>query len=262
MLPVLDAFIVKHNVTTSTIVADAAMLSDALLEQIVARGMTYIVAARLASASDQLVDQVCKRLVKKDGRTVRVQSPHGEMVCAFSSKRYKKDKATHKKELAKATLLVAKGESGKRAKFVKGGKQGYLLDALRIARTERLLGIKGYCTNIPKDKLDNKTVIARYHDLWHVEKAFRMAKSDLATRPIFHFKETAIRVHLLICFIALIMARMIEQRTATSLRTTVDALWKVTDATLYHPLTQKRTTIRANIPDRTAQILRKLKTPY
>lgn len=262
MLPVLDAFSAKHNVTTSTIVADAAMLSDALLGQIAARGMTYIVAARLASASDLIVDQVCKRLVKEDGRTVRVKSPHGDMVCSYSGKRYKKDKATHEKELAKARMLVAKGEPGKRAKFVKGGKQGYVLDEQRMARAERLLGIKGYCTNIPRSKLDNKTVIARYHDLWQVEKAFRMAKSDLATRPIFHFKETAIRTHLLICFMALVLARMIEQRTGMSIRAVVDALWKVTDATLYHPQTQKRITIRANIPDQTVQILRKLEMPY
>ena len=262
MLPVLDQFMAKHDVTTSTIVADAAMLSSTLLQQVVARNMTYIVAARLASSSEELVDQVCKRLVKKDGRTVRVKSPHGDMVCAFSSKRYKKDKATHEKDLAKANLLVAKGEPGKRAKFVKGGKKGYTLDVQRVKRAERLWGIKGYCTNLPREQLDNKTVIARYHDLWHVEKAFRMAKSDLAARPIFHFKEVAIRVHLLVCFIALVMARSIELKTGLSIRAVVDALWKVTDATLYHPTTQKRITIRSNIPDQTEQILRKLKTPY
>lgn len=262
MLPVLDDFSAKHNVTTSTIVADAAMLSETLLGQIVARGMTYIVAARLASASDKIVDHVCKRLVKEDGRTVRVKSPHGDMICSFSSKRYKKDKATHEKDLAKAKLLVARGEPGKRAKFIKGGKQGYVLDEQRIARTQRLLGVKGYCTNIPRAKLDNKNVIARYHDLWHVEKAFRMAKSDLATRPIFHFNEVPIRVHLSICFMALVMARMIEQRTGMSIRAAVDEIWKVTDAALYHPLTQKRITIRANIPAQTVQILRKLGMPY
>lgn len=262
MLPVLDQFVAKHNVTTSTIVADAAMLSSTLLEQIVARKMTYIVAARLANASDQLLDLICKRLVREDGRTVRVKSPHGDMVCSFSSKRYKKDKATHEKDLAKAKLLVAKGEPGKRAKFIKGGKQGYALDLQRIERAERLWGIKGYCTNIPRTILDNKRVIARYHDLWRVEKAFRMTKSDLAARPIFHFTEDPIRIHLLICFMALIVARAAELRTGLSIRAVVDALWTVTDATLYHPMTKKRLTIRSNIPIQTQTILRKLKVPY
>lgn len=262
MLPVLDQFMAKYKVSNSTIVADAAMLSSKLLEQVVARRMSYIVAARLASASDQLLDLVCKRMVREDGRTIRVKSPHGDMICSFSSKRYRKDKATHEKDLVKAKLLVAKGKPGKRAKFVKGGKQGYALDVQRIERAERLWGIKGYCTNIPRAMLDNKRVIARYHDLWQVEKAFRMTKSDLAARPIFHFTEEPIRIHLLICFIALIVARAAELRTGLSIRAVVDALWKVTDATLYHPMTQKRITIRSNIPEQTQKILRKLNVPY
>ena len=262
MLPVLDAFVAKHGVEAPTVVADAAMLSSSLLQELQKRGMYYIVAARLGSSSQELVDQVCKRMVRKDGRTMRVSSPHGDMVCSFSSKRYRKDKTMHEKELAKAKLLVAKGEPGKRAKFVKGGKQGYLLDKDRIKRAERLPGIKGYCTNIPKGKLDNRSVIARYHDLWQVEKAFRMAKSDLATRPIFHRNETAIRTHLLICFVALVMARTIETRTGLSLRGFIDSLWKVTDATLYHPPTKQRLIIRAPVPDEAQKILRKFKVPY
>jgi len=257
MLPVLDAFIAKHGVETPTVVADAAMLSNTLLAQLQGRKMSYIVAARLAGSSQEVVDQVCKRLVKRDGRTVRVASPHGDMVCSYSAKRYRKDKVMLEKDIAKAQLLIAKGEPGKRAKYVTGGKKGYALDKDRIKRAKRLLGIKGYCTNIPKDKLDNRTVIARYHDLWQVEKAFRMAKSDLGARPIFHGAETAIRTHLLICFVALIMARAIETRTALSLRNVVDALWSVTDAILYHPQTKERITIRSHIPSETQKILRK-----
>lgn len=262
MLPVLEAFMAKHKVETPTVVADSAMLSDPLLKQVAERGMSYIVAARLASASEDLVNLVCKRIVKKDGRTVRVSSPHGDMVCSYSTKRYRKDKAMHEKDLAKAKNLIAKGEPGKRAKFVTGGKKGYVLDNQRVERTKRLLGVKGYCTNIPKDKLDNRAIIARYHDLWQVEKAFRITKSDLAARPIFHRVEPAIRTHLLICFIALVMARSMELRTQRSLRNCIDALWKVTDATLYHPETPKTITIRSNIPDETGQIMRKLKVPY
>ena len=171
--------------------------------------------------------------------------------------------AAFDKALAKAELMVAKGQSGKRAKFVKAGsKDSHQLDQERIERARRLLGVKGYCTNIPEQELDNASVIARYHDLWRVEKAFRMTKSDLAARPIFHFTEDPIRIHLLICFMALILARAAELRTGLSIRAVVDALWTVTDATLYHPMTNKRVTIRSNIPIQTRTILRKLKVPY
>jgi transposase len=224
--------------------------------------MSYIVAARLGNASNDLAELVCKRLVKQDGRTVRVAGPNGDLVCSYSAKRYRKDKVMHEKDLAKAERLIAKGEPGKRAKFIKGGSKVYEMDIDRINRAKSLLGIKGYYTNIPREQLSNKEVITRYHDLWQVEKAFRMAKSDLGARPVFHRMETAVRTHLLICFVALMMAKAMELRTKRSLRNCIDALWKVTDATLYHPETQKRTTIRSNIPLETRQILRKLKVPY
>ena len=163
----------------------------------------------------------------------------------------------HEKDIAKAQLLIGKGEPGRRAKFIKGGKKVYVLDEDRVRRAKRLLGIKGYCTNIPKQKLDDRSVIARYHDLWHVEKAFRIAKSDLAARPIFHRAGTAVRTHLLICFAALIMARVIGTRTSLSLRNVIDLLWTVTDATLYHPQTKERITIRSQIALDAQQMLRK-----
>ena len=263
MLPVLDAFIAKHGVETPTIVADAAMLSAELLKSITDRGMSYIVAARLANAPQGIIDQVCKGLGQQDGRMIRVPSAHGDMVCSFSAKRYKKDKHTHEKALAKAELLISKAEPGKRAKFVKTkAKDGYELDKDRVQRAQHLLGVKGYCTNIPPAQLDNASVIARYHDLWHVEKAFRMAKSDLASRPIFHFNATAIRVHLLICFLALVMARAIEMRTGVSLRQTIDALWKVTDARLYHRATKQQTVLRSVMPKQTETLLALLGGPY
>jgi Transposase DDE domain len=263
MLPVLDAFIAKHKVSIPTVVADAAMLSQDLIKQIEERKMFYIVAARLAGSAKAVVEQVNAALGQQDGRTIRLPSPHGDMVCSFSAKRYKKDKHVLEKALEKAELLVGRGEPGKRAKFVKSkAKEGYVLDQDRIQRTRQLLGVKGYCTNIPEDRLDNASVIARYHDLWHVEKAFRMAKSDLATRPIFHFQQTAIRVHLLICFIALTVGRAIELRTGRSIRHVVDALWAVTDARLHHPATGQGAVIRSPIPGQAREILAALGLSY
>lgn len=263
MLPILEAFIAKHGVSTPTVVADAAMLSQALLKEVTQRGMSYIVAARLANAAPAMVDQVSTALDQQDGRTIRLPALHGEMVCSFSLKRYKKDKHTLDKAIAKAELLVDKGEPGKRAKFVKAqAKDGYKLDNERIERARQLLGVKGYCTNIPDKQLDNVSVIARYHDLWQVEKAFRMAKSDLATRPVYHFEQQAIRVHLMICFIALAMARALELRTGVSLRQNIDAIWQVTDARLHNPITGQRNILRSPLSDQAIKILASLGMSY
>lgn len=263
MLPVLEAFIAKHGVSTPTVVADAAMLSQDLLKEITQRGMCYIVAARLANAAPALIAQVSKALDQQDGRCIRLPSLHGDMVCSFSTKRYKKDKHALDKAIAKAELMVEKGEPGKRAKFVKANtKEGYRLDQEHIERARQLLGVKGYCTNIPQKQLDNASVITRYHDLWQVEKAFRMAKSDLASRPVFHFEQRAIRVHLLICFIALAMARAMELRTGVSLRQNIDAIWRVTDARLHNHITGQRTVLRSPISEQAIKITTSLGMSY
>ena len=264
MLPVVRSFMARHQVQDLAVVADAAMLSQNLLEVLRKESIHYIVGARLANAPPTLIERVSQTLDQRDGAIVRVPSKHGDMVCQFSPKRYKKDHAIMQQQLAKAQTLVARGEPGRRAKFVSHNKsdKGYAIDQALLQKTTRLLGIKGYCTSIPEEKLSNEGVIARYHDLWHVEKAFRIAKSDLATRPIFHHSQQSIHAHMAICFAALIMARSIELATSASLRQVVDALWKVTDATLLDSTTNEIITLRAPIPDPTKAFISALSVSY
>src|SRR5262249_42855726 len=52
--------------------------------------------------------------------------------------------------------------------------------------------------------------LARYKELWHVEEAFRVAKSTLRARPIFHWKSGRIKSHVLLCFMTLFFERFLE----------------------------------------------------
>jgi transposase len=264
MLPVLRAFMARHRVEGMAVVEDAAMLSDAVLEELRAEGLHYIVAARLANSSPKLIAQVSEALRGCDQAIVRLPSKHGDMVCQFSAKRYKKDQAILQQQIAKAQALVARGEPGKRAKFIAHASKGkgYRLNEKLVERTTGLLGIKGYCTNIPREQLDDASVIARYHDLWQVEKAFRMAKSDLAVRPMYHRTRQSVHAHLAICFAALIMAKHIEMTCRASLRTVMDSLWRVTDAQLIDTVTQERYTMRSPTDLRTSQFLIALGVAY
>ena len=67
-------------------------------------------------------------------------------------------------------------------------------------------------------------VIGSYHDLWHVEQSFRMSKTDLAARPIFHHQREAIEAHLTIVFAALAIARHLQDVTGLSIRRIVQTL--------------------------------------
>ncbi|MEK7855376.1 MAG: transposase, partial [Acidobacteriota bacterium] len=179
-------------------------------------------------------------------------------------KRFRKDKAELEKQIAKAETLVGKGEPGKRAKFVtrKDGKDAYVLDERLVAKTKLLLGLKGYHTNIPETRLSDQEIIDRYHDLWHVEQAFRMAKSDLVARPIFHHKAEAVRAHMVVCFVALAIGKHMEIATGLSLRRVMDGLWSVTDAAIIDTTTGEKFTLRSEPDEQTRKILKKLRLSY
>jgi len=61
-------------------------------------------------------------------------------------------------------------------------------------------------------------VIGAYHQLWRIEKSFRMSKHDLRARPIYHHKRESIDAHLTIVFAALAIGRLVEDRTGWSIR--------------------------------------------
>ena len=155
---------------------------------------------------------------------------------------------------------MKKGEPGKRAKFVmqKEGENAYALNDALVEKTKCLLGIKGYYTNIPETKFTNKEVVARYHDLWNVEASFRMAKSELVARPIFHHKEDAVRAHMVVCFVALAVGRYLERVTGLSMRGVRDILWGVTDAQIFDTVTKETITLRSEPNEGAQSILKKL----
>ena len=69
-------------------------------------------------------------------------------------------------------------------------------------------GLKGYITNT---RLPKKEVIGNYSQLWQVEKAFRISKTDLRIRPIYHRLKERIEAHICICFTAYAIYKELER---------------------------------------------------
>lgn len=101
-------------------------------------------------------------------------------------------------------------------------------------------------------------VITSYHDLWHVEQSFRMSKTDLRARPIFHHTKDAIEAHLTIVLTALAINRYLYHTTGTSLPKIVRTLKPLQNITIAiaghkitaHPqLTPDAIKILTKIPD-------------
>ena len=80
--------------------------------------------------------------------------------------------------------------------------------------------------------MDGAAFIAAYHDLWQVEASFRMTKSDLAARPVFHHEREAIEAHLTIVLAALAVSRYLQNRTGISIRKLVRTLRTARSATI------------------------------
>ena len=89
-------------------------------------------------------------------------------------------------------------------------------------KTRALAGVKGYVTNLAAPKPE--FVMGAYHQLWQVEKSFRMSKTDLRARPIYHHKRDSIEAHLTIVMAALAVSRWLERETGLSIRKLVQTL--------------------------------------
>jgi transposase len=79
------------------------------------------------------------------------------------------------------------------------------------AKTRALAGWKGYTTNLTT--ASPEFVIDAYHQLWHIEKSFRMSNHDLQARPIYHHIRESIEAHLSIVVAALAVSHWVEHQT-------------------------------------------------
>lgn len=268
-IPVISGFKKKYAIDALTVVADAAMISLDNVEKLKEHQLSYIVGGRIANLKLSEMKMVAnaligeapdeKELAKKDGRSTRIETERGLLICDFSFKRYKKDKREMEKQIQKANLLLTKHVGIKRAKFLKNRdkkKTAQVLNTALVERTKRLLGMKGYYTNLHKEA--DTTIIAHYHNLWHVEQAFRIAKSDLAARPLYHFKRQTIEAHILICFMALAVAKHMELKTKKSIKQITQQLRSITEARIKNKLTGEIVVFREELSDEIEQLWKTL----
>ena len=96
-------------------------------------------------------------------------------------------------------------------------------------------------------------VISSYHDLWHVEQSFRMSKSDLAARPIYHHLKDSIEAHLTVVFTALAVAHDLQARSGWSIKRIVRGLRPLQQVTI--TLAGQQLHAEPAIPDDIAELL-------
>jgi transposase len=130
-----------------------------------------------------------------------------DLVVHYSATRARKDRSDRLKQIEKAKRFMLKPLKKNLKFLIKKGFDNFEMNLEMIRKAEALEGLKGYYTNL---NIPNNNIVETYSNLWKIEYNFRVTKSDLALRPIYHYKEDGIKLHLLICFVALAVSRKIE----------------------------------------------------
>jgi hypothetical protein len=262
IVPIVKQFQDRHGLADMVVVADAGMLSAGNLAALDEANLRFIVGSRAVKAPGDLAShfrwhgdafadgQVIDTLTPRDRRGTpgggdndpRVKAepvwaperhPRSwRAVWAYSAKRAARDTKTLTLQENKARAVVAGEKSARTPRFVKTANGAAELDEASLARARRLVGLKGYVTNIPAEVMPAAEVIASYHDLWNVEASFRMSKTDLRARPLFARTRDAIEAHLTVVFTALAVSRAVQDQTGLSLRRVLHALRPLRSATV------------------------------
>jgi len=252
-IPMIESLIQEHNIASLTVVADAAMISQNNVDQLIVRKLHYIVGARLGNLSQKLIKQIQQNLNRKDKSTTKISTDRGDLICSFSQKRYRKNKYETEKQIQKAKEAINNPGKRKRLKFLTTKNTKPVLNEKLISKSKLLWGIRGYYSNVPSNS--NEQIISQYKQLWQVEKSFRIAKSDLQTRPIYHRKTKAIKAHILICFMALSIAKYMEIKSGFSVKKCINILKSVKDAKIKNQLGQI-ITLRSEVPENVDSLLK------
>lgn len=235
MLPCMQEIIASHQSKDFIVVADSAMVSSKNMDDLENMELKFIVGARLGNVSQNIFDQVI-RTPHLDGSSARFDLGRGRvLIVGYSTKRANKDRTDRNKQKARAQYALQNPATiTKRYKFLKKlGKAGWELHQTNLEKAERLEGLKSYVTNA--GHLSNEEIIGKYAALWQVERSFRISKSDLKARPIFHTVREKIEAHIAIVFAGLAMARFVEMTTGKSLEKVIDLLDQVKEVILRDP---------------------------
>lgn len=216
MLPVLDAFKSKYNLKQLVIIADSGLLSSQNTEELQSKGYEFILGARIKNENKAIKEKILS-LDLKNGQSAVIDKDGLKLIITYSDDRAKKDKYNRDKGLRKLEKQIRSGRLSK-ANINNRGYNKFLnlkgeitvsIDKQKIEQDSRWDGLKGYLSN---SQLTKNQIIENYQYLWQIEKAFRIAKSDLKIRPIYHRLQRRIEAHVCISFVAYKLYKELERQ--------------------------------------------------
>ena len=241
LIDILKKFQKKFNIKNRPIVvADRGMLTDKNIAYLEENGYKYILAYRIKNTTDALKEKIANLVFVNDGdiKSINISKDikidknksnkskkenlqiNQRVIVTYSSSRAKKDKKTREKALKKIEEKLGGKNITKSdlklsyyAKYLDMDKScdvKYKINQDKVILDEKLDGIKAFVTN--DFNLTPHDIISHYQNQYKVEEAFKISKTDLRIRPIYHRLENRIKAHILISFVAYAVYREFERR--------------------------------------------------
>jgi transposase len=216
LIPFIENISNKFQLNRPVVIADSGLLSKRNIEALENNGYKYILGARIKNEKSSIKQQILNQNYS-DGDILSFPKDNNKrLLVSYSVKRAKKDAYNRERGIKRLEKKVKTGKLTKSSinnrgynKFLKlDGEINIGIDYSKVEQDKNWDGLKGYITNT---NLSNKEVIDNYKDLWYIERAFRMSKTDLRIRPIYHRLKERIEAHICISFVAYAIYKELER---------------------------------------------------
>jgi transposase len=216
LIPFIQKFEIKFNLAKPIVVADAGLLNSENIESLESKGYSYILGARIKNESNRIKQQILS-LKLEDGKNSVIKKPGNQrLVISYTGKRAKKDESNRTRGLQRLEKNLRSGNLTK-SNINKRGYNKYLrlvgeikieINYEKYSQDSQWDGLKGYLTNT---SLEPGEIIDNYANLFQIERAFRISKTDLRIRPIYHRLQDRIQAHICISFTAYTIYKEVER---------------------------------------------------
>lgn len=243
LIPVIDKIKIRYQIDQIVLVADSALMNNINLTTLTEKNINYVIAARIKNTKKEIKKIILdksdyRKISSSDGDLIQSKTitlPATDTLVVFhSSKRARKDEYDRQKDIERIEKYIhstAKSQLTSRLKkpYVAISKSCRIeIDLEKLNHEKQFDGLFGIQTNLKN--INPKEILSTYRGLWQVEQTFRIVKSNLEIRPVFHYNIQRIKAHFLICYMSLALIRYVEfQLHKNNLHYTIDQLHLLLD---------------------------------
>lgn len=217
LLPVIEYFEQKYQPQTLIVITDSGLLSQKNIDLLKARQYQYILGARIKNRDKDLTEKILQLGLADEQSAIIPLDNNERLIVGFRESRALRDAKNRKRGLEKLEKKIKSGKLTKSSINNKGynkylrlqGDIRVSIDREKFEQDACWDGLKGYITNT---LLSKEEVIEQYAQLWNVERTFRISKSDLQVRPIYHRLRKRIEAHICISFVACKIYKELERQ--------------------------------------------------